>query len=141
MSVEQNKQLFSRFVEEVWGNKNLEAIESAIAADCIDHMAMPGMPSGLQGIKARHAMLFAAFPDAQLTIEELIGEGDKVVARWTIRGRQQQEFMGIPATGKQITITGIGIYRFAGGKFAEIREQFDQMGMMQQLGVFPAPGQ
>jgi predicted ester cyclase len=80
-----------------------------------------------------------AFPDVRMTVEDGFAEGDKVVVRWTGRGAHTGELMGIPPTGKQVTVTGIDVYRVAGGKLVERWGEFDQMGMMQQLGVVPLP--
>jgi steroid delta-isomerase-like uncharacterized protein len=85
-------------------------------------------------------MYRSAFPDMRVTIEDLVAEGDKVAARWSVTGTHRGELMGIPATGKRVTVTGIEINRFAGGKLVEHWESFDQLSMMQQLGVVPAPG-
>jgi steroid delta-isomerase-like uncharacterized protein len=83
-----------------------------------------------------------AFPDFHSTIEDQIAEGDKVVTRWTMSGIHQGEFRGIAPTGKQITVTGIGIFRFSDeGKVIESWDNFDQLGMMRQLGVVPSPEQ
>ena len=77
----------------------------------------------------------------RLKVEDIIAEGDKVVTRLTCRGTQQGAFMGIPPTGKQATITAIDINRFAGGKSVEHWLNMDTLGLLQQLGVIPAPGQ
>ena len=74
------------------------------------------------------------------TIEDQIAEDDKVVTRWTMRDTHEGEFRGIAPTGKQISITGIGIFRFSDGKVVESWDNFDQLGMMQQLGDVPPPG-
>ena len=73
-----------------------------------------------------------------LAIDDQIAEGDRVVSRWTGTGTHQGEFMGVPATGNKVTVTGIGIDRIEGGKIVEHWEQFDAMGMMQQLGAIPS---
>jgi predicted ester cyclase len=73
----------------------------------------------------------------RFTIEDVIAEGDKVVARWTSRGTQRGEFFGIPPTNKQGTATGIDMLRIADGKFVEHWLVFDQFGLLQQLGVIP----
>lgn len=86
-------------------------------------------------------MFMSAFPDTKMTVEQQIAEGDKVVTRWKAQGTHKGELMGIPPTGKQVTVTGISIERIVGGMIVESWEEFDQMGMMQQLGVIPAPGQ
>jgi steroid delta-isomerase-like uncharacterized protein len=86
-------------------------------------------------------MYLAAFPDLHLTIEDQIAEGDKVVIRWTAHGTHKGNFMGIPPTGKEAVVTGITIDRFANGKTVEAWNNSDDLGLLQQLGVVPAPGQ
>jgi steroid delta-isomerase-like uncharacterized protein len=86
-------------------------------------------------------MIRAAFPDGRTTIDDIIAEGDKVVVRATMKGTHKGEFMGIPATGKQVTISGIDVTRFVNGKSTEHWGQWDTLGMMQQVGVVPPPGQ
>ncbi len=82
-----------------------------------------------------------AFPDLQITIEDQIAEGDKVVTRWSSRGTHQGEFRGIAPTGNEVRLTGIGIFRFSEGKVVESWDNFDQLGMLQQLGAIPSPEQ
>src|SRR5437879_13560144 len=84
-------------------------------------------------------MLHAAFPDGRTTIDDIITEGDKVVVRGTMTGTHSAEFMGIPATGKAVTISGIDITRFENGLSAEHWGQWDVAGLMVQLGVAPPP--
>ena len=134
---EENKALIRRFYEEVWNDKNLEAIDELVATDSVDH----DLPPGREGAKAFISMYLSAFPDTKMTIEDLLAEGDKVVTRWSATGTHTGELMGIPATGKQVTVTGLDINRYSGGKSVEHWGEFDQMGMMQQLGVVPGPGE
>ena len=82
-----------------------------------------------------------AFPDLEITIEEQIAEGDKVVTRWASRGIHQGEFRGIAPTSNEVRLTGIGIFRFSEGKVVESWDNFDQLGMLQQLGAIPSPEQ
>jgi predicted ester cyclase len=77
-------------------------------------------------------------PDVHFTADDSIAEGDKVAARFTMRGTQRDEFMGIPATGKEILVTGIDIVRFENGKAAEHWHEWSGLGLLQQLGVLPA---
>jgi steroid delta-isomerase-like uncharacterized protein len=86
------------------------------------------------------AMLFTAFPDLQFTLDDLLAARDKVVARFTARGTQTGEFQGIPATGRAAAVSGIAIYRLADGKIVEQWLEYDQLGLLQQLGVIPAMG-
>jgi len=141
MSTEENKALARRWYEEAFNKHNVAAIDELYAPDVVTH-DNPLMPEGNRaGAKRLFAGLFAAVPDMSVTVEDLIAEGDKVVARYTTRGTQRGEFMGIPATGKSFTSTAIDILRVEGGKIAEHWHETDQLGMMQQLGVIPAPGQ
>lgn len=138
---QENKALVRRFYQAVWDEKNLDALDELIAADAVDHELPPGLPPGREGTRAFLGMFLSAFPDTQMTVEEVLADGDKVATRWTAAGTHSGELMGIPATGKQVTVTGIDINRIANGKIVEHWGKFDQLGMMQQLGVVPAPGE
>jgi predicted ester cyclase len=140
MSTEDNKAAVRRFYEEVFNQKNLAGVDAFIGPNPIDHSLPPGL-SGLEGTKQFIGMYLAAFPDLRVTVEDLIAEGDKVVSRCTYRGTHQGALLGIPPTGKQVTVTGIEINRFEGGKTVEHWLEADNLGMLQQLGVVPAPGQ
>jgi len=140
MSTEENKALIRRFVEEIVNKGNIALIDELVAANYIDHSSPPGAPSGIEGSKQFTNLFRMAFPDIHITLDDLIAEGDKVVSRFTMRGTNKGEFLGIPPTGKQVTITGIHIDRFAGGKLVEHWGQQDTLGLMQQLGVIPAMG-
>jgi len=142
MSTEENKALVRRFFEEVLNEKRLDRADELVAPDYLDHAALPGQGPGLEGAKQqRWAMYFAAIPDLHSTIDDLVAEGDKVVVRYTGEGTQQGELLGIPPTGKRFRFSGICIIRLAEGKIAENWEQDDLLGLMQQLGVLPPPGQ
>ncbi len=91
-----------------------------------------------KGEKQYIVLFHAAFPDAHITLEDTIAEEDKVASRWILRGTHQGELRGVPPTGKQVTVTEIGINRIAGGKFEESWVNFDVLGLLQQLGVIPA---
>lgn len=138
---EDNKALNRRFVEEVINQGNIEAIDELLDPGVVDHAAPPGFPTGREGAKQFFAMMRSAFPDLHLTIEDMIAEGDKVVMRSTWSGTHQGEFMGIPATGKRVTVSAIDISRVADGRMVEHWEQFDALGLMQQLGVVLPPEQ
>jgi len=140
MSAEKNKALLRRIFEEVWGAGNLDNIDEYYAADVVNHSAPPDLLPGREGFKVYAGMLTSAFSDADLTIEDQVAEGDRVVTRWSSKSIHTGEFFGIPATGKQVTVTGIGIDRIAGGKVVESWGEYDSMGLMQQLGVVPPPG-
>jgi steroid delta-isomerase-like uncharacterized protein len=138
---EDNKALNRRFVEEVINQGNTDAIDELIDPGVVDHAAPPGFPTGREGAKQFAAMMRSAFPDLHLTIEDMISEGDKVVMRSTWSGTHEGEFMGIPATGRRVTVSAIDISRVADGRMVEHWEQSDALGLMQQLGVVPPPEQ
>jgi len=141
MSAEENRALVQRFYAEVWNKGNLDVVPDLLSSDFVDHAAPPGFPPGLEGAKQVFMMYRGAFPDFRLSVEDVIAEGDKVVTRWVTQGTHQGELMGIPPTGKRATVTGIDMFRVAGGKIAEHWGEFDMLGLMQQLGIAPGPGQ
>ncbi len=140
MSVEESKTIERRYMEEVWTKGNLAAVDELVATNYVDHTPMPGASPDLQGLKQFVTVVTAAFPDWHPTIEDMIAEGDKVVVRFRGSGTHKGEFMGIPPTGKQVTMMAIAIHRIAGGKIVENWLQADMLGMMVQLGVVPPPG-
>ena len=141
MSAEENKAIVRQFYDEVVNKGNINMIDKIAAMNYVDHTAPPGIPPGKEGEKVWFKMIRAAFPDGRTTIDDIIAEGDKVVVRATMKGTHKGEFMGIPATGKQVTISGIDVTRFVNGKSTEHWGQWDTLGMMQQVGVVPSPGQ
>ena len=140
MSLEQNKALLNRFVEELFNRGNLSVVDELAAPDFVDREELPaGLPGNREGVKQLTAAFRRAFPDFKATIDDIIAEGDRVVVRSTWTGTQRGEFMGIPPTGKSISFGVIDIVRIAGGKVVEHWGQMDSMRMMQQLGAIPAP--
>jgi predicted ester cyclase len=85
-------------------------------------------------------LAFAGFPDAQITIEDLVAEGENVVSRWTVRGTHRGKLMGISPTNKPVTVIGIDVIRYQGGRRIETRRLWDGLGFLQQVGVVPSPG-
>jgi len=142
MSTEQNKALFRRLMEEVFDRGNISLIDELFAPDFVEHEELPpGIAAGSEGVKQLSTMFRSAFPDFKATIDDMIAEGDKVVVRGTWSGTHKGEFMGIAPTGKRVSFGVIDIVRIAGGKFVEHWGQMDNMGLMQQLGLIPAPGE
>lgn len=135
---EENKAVSRRFTEEIFNAKNLDAIDELCSPDYVGHDPFPGMPPNRDGLRQFCVMSIAAIPDYHSTIEDMVAEGDKVVQRFTGRGTHKGEFMGIPATGKQVTIKGISIDRIANGKVVENWVIMDMLGVMQQLGAVPS---
>ena len=136
MSAE-NKALIRRYAEEIWNKGNLAVIDNIIATNFSGLFS--GLPefTGLEGFKQRFTSMYTAFPDLQVTIEDMFAEGDKVMARWTMRGTHKGDLMGLAPTGKQVTWTAIVIYRIVGGKIEQMWGEVDNMGLMQQLGAVP----
>jgi len=140
-STEANKVRVRSWYEEVFNKKKLAAIDAFFAPNVIDHSLPSGAPGGIEGPRQNISMFLGAFPDLHLTLEDIIAEGDKMVTRWTMRGTHQGASLGMPPTGKQFTMPGIGIFRLDGGKVAELWVIYDQLGMLQQLGLAPMPVQ
>lgn len=135
MPIEDNKALSRRFLEEFWNQKNLAAVDALLAPEYINHIGPHGLPAGREGLKSLASIYLTAFPDLHFTIEGQIAEGDRVVTRLTVRGTHKGDLMGIPPTGKSIAITGIAIDRVASGKIVEGWANFDEVGLMRQIGV------
>lgn len=144
-----NKALARRAVEEVWNRGSTGAIEELFASDYASYHVgadvagrQPGdVPSAHASIRQYFSTLRAAFPDMHFTIEDQIAEGDRVVMRWTGRATHLGPYEGLPATGKSGIVTGMTIYRIAGGKVVEGWTNLDELGMLRQLGLLPEQGQ
>ncbi len=140
MSTEEHKALVRRYLEAI-DRGDLAALDEILSPDFRYHL--PGSPEPLDRAGHRHFLttFYAACPDLSHTVEDMIVEGDRVATRATDRGTQRGELLDIPPTGKSFTITGINIVRIADGRIVEEWVVFDQLGLMQQLGVIPSPGQ
>ncbi len=134
---EANKALIRRLVEEVQSQHNADALDEFLAPSFVNYDPPPGIPNTLEGAKQFHRMLFAAFPDLQMTIHDQAAEGDKVWTRKTATGTHQGELFGIPATGKSASWTVIDILTVRNGKVTELWWVGDSLGLMQQLGAVP----
>ncbi len=131
---EENKEIVRRFYAAINAGR-LEIIDELVAEDLVEHEEFPGVASGREGVRQFMQMMRTAFPDFAMTIEDIVAEGDKVFIRATMRGRHRGEFMGIPATGKQIEVPFGDFVRFEGGKVVEHWGVTDTGKMMEQLGV------
>ena len=141
MSTEENKSLARRFQDEFVNTGNVDILDELMTPDAVLHLTgLPAPVRGREAFKQLAAGYYTAFPDLQEATEDEVAEGDKVVRRVTWRGTHQGEFGGIPPTGKPVTVTGMRIFRIEDGKIAEEWAIDDALGMMQQLGVIPAPG-
>lgn len=138
MSAEANKALVRSFVDAV-NKANISAFDQVVAKVTFSTTTM--VPQGLEGLKQFFAGFGAAFPDARITLNDVIAEGDKVMGFFTFRATHKGELMGIPATGKRVEFNTMDLWRVANGKLAEPWDVVDLMSMMQQLGVIPPMGQ
>lgn len=138
MSAE-SKAISRRFLEEAFNRGNLGVVDELVAPGFVNHdAALPEPTIGIEGAKASIMGYRDAFPDLRLTIEQQVAEGELVTTRWSARGTHQGDLMGMSATGKQATVTGITIDRIVDGRFVESWTNWDTLGLMQQLGVVPA---
>jgi steroid delta-isomerase-like uncharacterized protein len=129
-----------RFVEEVINQGRLDSADQLVEADFIELDPLPGQRQGREGLKETIAMMRTGFPDIHWVTDETVAAGDKVVSRFTWTGTHRGDFLGIPATGKSVTVRGVVIDRLNAGKMADSRILMDTLGLMQQLGVVPSPG-
>jgi len=137
MSTEENKALARRAWEVVFNQRNLDALYEFNAADAVWHQPDQDL-QGSEEAKQWLARLFEAPPDLNASVEDVIAEGDKVVIRYTSRGTHQGETGGLgPPTGRQIELGGIAVQRFEDGKIVEFWDRFDNLSLLQQLGLAP----
>jgi steroid delta-isomerase-like uncharacterized protein len=131
---EANKAAMKSFFEEVYNQGNIAYIDELSDPGFVSHDT--GNPThDREGVKQVVTAIRAAFPDVHFTADDILAEADKVAVRFTMRGTQQGDFMGIPATNKEIVVTGIDIVRFRDGKAAEHWHEWSGLELMQQLGV------
>jgi steroid delta-isomerase-like uncharacterized protein len=139
VSLEENRDVVSREVK-FWNAHNADTASEVYAANYVGHDPGGTHAGSFEHLRQSAAAVFAAFPDFHLTADDVIVEGDKAVKRWTARGTHKGEYMGIPATGKEILVTGTNFFRIANGKVVECWAQSDSLGLLQQLGVIPPIG-
>jgi predicted ester cyclase len=140
VTIEDNKQLVLRWKEEIWVNQNLNIIDELFSPDYVGRIAgVPGPLQGRDALKPVMAAYLAAF-DIDDTPEFLIAENDMVAIHDTYTLRHKGEFQGIPATGKEGSVTGTDIYRIVDGKIVEQWVEAELLGLMQEFGIFPNPG-
>ena len=140
MSIEENKALNQRFSAGLFGKGNLAIIDELLAPDFVLHASPPGIAPTREGYKQWIEMVLKAFPDIEMKEEDCIAEGDKVVIRVINSYTHQGEYMGIPATGKRVTISAIIIMRMQDGKITDMWHEMDTLGLMRQIGAIPQPG-
>lgn len=138
MSTEANKAIVRRLVEEGINQANESVFLELLSPEVIDHYARPGLPPGRAGWNSYRKLFGAAFPDGRWAITSIIAEDDLVAAHASFTGTHQGEFLGIPPTGRQVTVSAIYICRLVGGKIVERWANSDELGMLRQLGAIPA---
>ncbi len=138
MSAEQNKSIVRRWVEEGWNKRNTALIDQLFTPNFYQHETGPETVNSSETLKPFVAGYLSAFPDLQFTIEDLVAEGDKVVWRFKATGNNTGPFMGGPATGKSVAVTGIIIFRLENSRMAEAWLNLDVLGLLQQVGIIPA---
>jgi steroid delta-isomerase-like uncharacterized protein len=139
MPGDENKAVVRRFVDEVLNKGNFRVMDEVVAPEFVNHTTRAGFPPTRESTKEQLAMYRSAFPDMRTTVEDMVVEGDRVVSRWTAQGTHQGELMGVPPTGKRVTVSGVDITRVASGKIVEHWEYWDQLELLQQIGAVPAP--
>jgi steroid delta-isomerase-like uncharacterized protein len=136
---EANKAISRRVVDEIFNAGRFEAADELVTENFVGHdPALPEPMMGPEGLKRQAEGYRSAFPAMRITIEDEIAEGDRVVTRWTARGTHEGELFGIPATGREATVTGMTIDRIVDGRIAEQWNSWDALGLLQQLGAIPA---
>ncbi len=135
----ENKATVQHLYEQLFNQGNLSVADEVIAPDFINHNAPPGSNRGPESMRQLITMLSTAFPDMHYTVEEIVAEGNTVVIRVTASGTHQGPFQGMPPTGRSVRQDQMHFIHFRDGKVVEHRAVRDDLGMMRQLGVIPAP--
>jgi len=141
MTPEENKAIVNQFYDELFNKKNIDYIDQIVSPDFVDHNPEPDQGPGVEGVKQGFTVFANAFPDMTVNVDLQVAEKDYVASRITVKGTHTGEMKGMPPTNKPMTITGIDIIRFQDNKCVERWGDFDQLGMMQQLGAIPEPEQ
>jgi predicted ester cyclase len=136
MLTDDNKALVQRFYEEIVNQKNLSALDQFVAPNAVNHTVPSGLPQAPGQFLSMH---LNAFPDAKVTVQDLLADGDKVVALVNIHGTQHGAFRAVSPTGKSITVMGIHIFRIENGKVVEHWGLADRISALRQLGVATIP--
>ena len=139
MSGEEQKAVVRRWIE-AWNAQDLDSAVDLLAPEYVRHDANLPDVVGPGAQREFIAGVLSAFPDLDLTPEQFIAEEDLVVVRHVVRGTHRGEFLGVPATGRQVTFQAIDIFRLSGNKIVEQWVVMDALGLLQQIGAVPPPG-
>jgi len=135
-----NKALLQRFYDEVVNGRNLDLIDELLADDFVEHEKFPGIPPTRDGVKQTFAMFYSAFPDIHFRVDDMVAEGAVVAARVTVTGTHEGEFMGVPATGRSVTVDVMDFVSYRESRGTAHWGVGDMVSLLQQLGVMPPPG-
>ena len=134
-----NKSVVSNFIEEFKNSANMDIVDELFSPEFVHHIPDPRLPPGREGLKLAGQAIVGGFPDVQVTVEDLLADGDKVIERTTAKATHTGEFNGIPPTGKPVVWTEIHIYRLENGKIVELWSEINLLGLLVQLGAIPSP--
>ena len=135
MSTAVNRAVVRAFVEGALGRGDFAVLNALAAPDCADHAGTLGAAPCPEALAEFLVTWRAAFPDLCIEIDELVAQGDRVAARWTLRGTHRGAFLGRPPTGRRVAVTAVEFYCLAGGKIAERWALLDTPGLLRQLGA------
>jgi predicted ester cyclase len=140
---EANETLAHRFHMDIFVEGNLDAADEILSPDFVWHGGYsPGEDQrGPEPVKQVASAIMSALPDTRMSHEDTVVGGDKVLVRWRSTGTHEGELMGVPPTGRRVTMTGFDLFRIEGGKIAEMWQEADRLGLLEQLGVIPPQGQ
>ena len=139
MSAAANKAVYRRFIEEGFNQGQLATLDEVLAPTYVNHGAPPGAPPGAEGVKQIILLFRSAFPDLHIDIHEQVAAGDLVSSRLTFRGTHRGPLFGIPATARQVVMSGLSMVRVTNGQIQEGWIQNDVVGLLHQLGTTTLP--
>ena len=138
MSIADNKAVVRRFYDEVMGEGRTEVLDEIMVEDFVDHgEALFGSPRGRETLRQSVAGVHSILPGLHVTLHEMVGEGDFVGVRGTMRCRHGGAFLGVPGTGHEMTWLGLAVFRLEAGKIAERWFNSDSITVLRQLGLAP----
>ncbi|GAB4328207.1 MAG: hypothetical protein Kow0074_23990 [Candidatus Zixiibacteriota bacterium] len=137
MTTEQNKERVREFFDKVINGRDMTRFDDYLSSNFVEHEPLEPFPPTREGVRSFFESMRAAFPDLKVSIEDMVAEGDKVVARQMWRGTHKGEFMGVPASGKTVAFPVIDILRLADGKATDHWGVPGTLTMMQQIGAIP----
>ena len=133
-----HKALVAEFIDALFTNGDLGAVDRCLAPDFVNHDPFPGFAADREGLRQTAQLFRQGFPDWHSQLEALIAEDDLVTERFTARGTHRGELLGVSPTGHEVTLAGINIFRVQDGKLVERWGRTDDLGFLQQLGIVPA---